>query len=146
MEMEAEAFLMDSEEEELEDYLKDVMKYLSMLPDKCDVSQPGLFPTAMDEEARDIKKMTVAAQILKCAGELQTWAMDIIDKLVEKNPTLAGLQAIMAPAAQTVSNPSNVPAIASSAYANPPQTIDLNPIINLNTSKMHSMPKVIIIA
>ena len=129
MEMKAEAFLMDGEEEELEDDLKDVMKYLNMLPDKCDVPQPGLFLTAMDEEARDIKKMTVAAQMLKCVGELQTLAMDIIDKLLEKNPTLTGLQAIIAPAAQTVSNPSNVPAIASSACVNPPQPIDLNSII-----------------
>ena len=70
MEMEAEAFLMNGEEEELEDGLKDVMKYLNMLPEKCEVSQAGLFPTAMDEEAWDIKKMTVAAQMLKHAGEL----------------------------------------------------------------------------
>ena len=55
--------------------------------------------------------------------------MDIIDKLVEKNPTLTGLQAIIAPVALTVSNQSNIPAIASSACANPPKTIDLNPII-----------------
>ena len=62
-------------------------------------------------------------------GELQTQAMGIIDKLVEKNPTLAGLQAIIAPATQTVSNLSNVPTLVSGACGNPPQTIDLNPII-----------------
>ena len=56
-------------------------------------------------------------------------AMGIIDKLVEKNPTLAGLQAIIAPAAQTVSNLSNVPTLVSGACGNLPQTIDLNPII-----------------
>ena len=126
--MEAEAFLMDGEEE-LEDDLIDVMKYLNMLPEKCEVPQAGLFPTATDEVARDIKKMTVAAKMLKHVGELQTRAMDITDKLVKKNPTLAGLQAMIAPAALTVLNPSNVPAIASSTCANPPQTIDLNPII-----------------
>ena len=62
-------------------------------------------------------------------GELQTQAMGIIDKLVEKNPTLASLQAIIAPAAQTVSNLSNVPTLVSGACGNPPQTIDLNPKI-----------------
>ena len=71
--------------------------------------------------------MTVVAQMLKCAGELQTQAMGIMDKLVEKNPTLAGLQAIIAPAAQTVSNVSNVPTLVSGACCNPPQTIDLIP-------------------
>ena len=48
--------------------------------------------------------MTVAAQMFKRVGELQTQAMGIIDKLVGKNPTLTGLQAIIAPAAKTVSN------------------------------------------
>ena len=62
-------------------------------------------------------------------GELQTQAMGIIDKLVEKNPTLAGLQAIITTTAQTVSNPSDVPTLVSGACGNPPQTIDLNPII-----------------
>ena len=70
--------------------------------------------------------MTVAAQMLKCADELQTQAMGIIDKLVGKNPTLAGLQA---PTAQTVSNLSDVPTLVSGACGDPPQTIDLNPII-----------------
>ena len=129
MQLEADAFMMDCEEEELEEDLKDVMKDLNMLLDKYDVPQPDLFPTVTDDEARDIKKMTVAAQMLKCVGELQTQAMGIIDKLVEKNPTLAGLQAIIAPAAQTVSNVSNVPTLVSGACHNPPQTIDLNPII-----------------
>ena len=53
--------------------------------------------------------MTVAAQMLKHTGELQTRAMGIINELVEKNPTLAGLQAIIAPAAQTVPNLSTPP-------------------------------------
>ena len=48
-----------------------------MLPDKCEVLQPDLLLTVMDDEARDIKKMTVAAQMLKCVGELQTQAMCI---------------------------------------------------------------------
>ena len=129
MQLETDAFMMDGEEEELEEDLKDVMKDLNILPDKYEVPQPDLFPTVTDDEARDIKKMTVAAQMLKCAGELQTQAMGIIDKLVEKNPTLAGLQAIIAPAAQTVSNVSNVPTLVSGTCRNPPQTIDLDPII-----------------
>ena len=73
--------------------------------------------------------MTVAAQMLKCAGELQTWAMGIINELVEKNPTLAGHQAIIAPADQTVPNLSTLPTLISCVRSNPPQTIDLNPII-----------------
>ena len=129
MQLEADAFMMDGEEEELEEDRKDVMKDLNMLPDKCEVPQPDLFLTVTNDKARDIKKMTVAAQMLKHAGELQTQAMGIIDKLVEKNPTLAGLQAMIAPAAQTVSNLSNVPTLVSGACGNPPQTIDLNPII-----------------
>ena len=127
--MEEYAFMTDGEEEQLEEDLKDVMKDLNMLPDKCEVPQPDLLPTVTSDEARDIKKMTVAAQMLKRAGELQAKAMGIIDRLVEKNPNLAGLQAIIAPAAQTISNQSHVPAIASSACANLPQTIDLNPIM-----------------
>ena len=123
MQLEADAFMTDGEEEELEEDLKDVMKDLS------EVLQPDLLLTVTDDKARDIKKMTVAAQMLKRAGELQTQAMGIIDKLVEKNPTLTGLQAIIAPAAQTVSNISNVPTLLSGACSNPPQTIDLNPII-----------------
>ena len=129
MQLEADAFMMDGEEEELEEDLKDVMKDLNMLPDKCEVPQPDLLLTVTDDEARDIKKMTVAAQMLKHADELQTHAMGIIDKLVEKNPTLAGLQALIAPAAQTVSNLSDVPTLVSDACGSPPQTIDLNPII-----------------
>ena len=129
MQLEADAFMTDGEEEELEEDLKDVMKDLNMLPDKCEVPKPDLFLTVTDDEARDIKKMTVAAQMLKCVGELQTQDMGIIDKLVGKNPTLTGLQAIIAPAAQTVSNLSNVPTPVSGACGNPPQTIDLNPII-----------------
>ena len=127
--MEEDAFMTDGEEEELEEDLKDVMKDLNMLPDKCEVPQPDLLLTVTGDKARDIKKMTVAAQMLKCAGELQAKAMGIVDRLVEKNPNLTGLQAIIVPAAQTISNQSHVPAIASSACANPPQTIDLNPII-----------------
>ena len=65
MQLEADAFMMDGEEEELEEDLKDVMKDLNMLPDKCEVPQPDLFPTVTDDEARDIKKMTVAAQMSK---------------------------------------------------------------------------------
>ena len=84
MQLVADAFMMDGEEEELEEDLKDVMKDLSMLPDKCEVPQPDLLLTVTDDEARDIKKMTVAAQMLKCVGELQTQAMGIIDKLVGK--------------------------------------------------------------
>ena len=122
MQLEADAFMMDGEEEELEEDLKDVMKDLNMLPDKCEVPQPDLFPTVTDNEARDIKKMTVAAQRLKHVGELQTQAMGIIDKLVEKNPTLTDLQAIIAPAAQTVSTLSNVPTLVSGACRNPPQS------------------------
>ena len=94
--LEADAFMTDGEEEELEEDLKDVMKDLNMLPDKCDVPQPDLLPTVTYDEARDIKKMTVAAQMLKHVGELQTQAMGIINELVEKNPTLTGLQAIIA--------------------------------------------------
>ena len=129
MQLQADAFMMDGEEEELEEDLKDVMKDLIMLPNKCEVPQLDLLLTVTDDKARDIKKMTVAAQMLKRVGELQTQAMGIIDKLVGKNPTLAGLQAIIAPAAQTVSNLSNVPTFVSGACGNPPQTIDLNPII-----------------
>ena len=70
MQLEADAFKTDGEEEELEEDLKDVMKDLNMLPDKCEVLQPDLLLTVMDDEARDIKKMTVAAQMLKCVGEL----------------------------------------------------------------------------
>ena len=84
MQMEEDAFIMDGEEEELEEDLKDVMKHLNMLPDKCDVPQPDLLTTVTSDETRDIKKMTVAAQMLKCAGELQTKAVGIIDKLVKK--------------------------------------------------------------
>ena len=40
MQLEADAFMMDGEEEELEEDLKDVMKDLNMLPDKCEVPQP----------------------------------------------------------------------------------------------------------
>ena len=109
MQLEADAFMMDGEEEDLEEDLKDVMKDLNMLPDKCEVPQPELL------------------KLLKHVGELQTRAMGIIDKLVEKNPTLAGLQAIIAPAAQTVSNLSTPPTLASGVSGNPPQTIDLNP-------------------
>ena len=127
--MEEDAFMMNGEEEELEEDLKDVMKHLSMLPDKCDVPQPDLLPTVTSDEARDMKKMTVTAQMLKHVGELQTKAMCIIDKLVEKNPNLPGLHAIIAPAAQTVSNQSNVQAVGSGACVNPPQIIDLNPMI-----------------
>ena len=76
--------MMDGEEEELEKDLKDVMKHLNMLLDRCEVPQPDLLPTVTSDEARDIKKMTVATQMLKHAGELQTKAMGIIDKLVEK--------------------------------------------------------------
>ena len=104
MQLEADAFMMDGEEEELEEDLKDVMKDLNMLPDKCEVPQPDLLPTVTDDEARDIKKMTVAAQMLKHVGELQTWAMGVINELAEENPTLAGLQVIIAPATQTVPN------------------------------------------
>ena len=129
MQLEADAFMTDGEEEELEEALKDVMKDLNMLPDKCEVPQPDLLPTVTDDEARDIKKITVAAQMLKHAGELQTQAMGIINELVEKNPTLAGLQAIIAPAAQTVPNLSIPPTLLSGVSGNPPQTIDLNPII-----------------
>ena len=91
MQLEADAFMMDGEEEELEEDMKDVMNNLNILPDKYDVTLPDLFPTVTDDKARDIKKITVAAQKLKCVGELQTQAMGIIDKLVEKNPTLTGL-------------------------------------------------------
>ena len=56
MQLEADAFMMDGEEEELEEDLKDVMKDLNMLPDKCEVPQPDLFLTVIDDEARDIKK------------------------------------------------------------------------------------------
>ena len=129
MQLEADAFMMDGEEEELEEDLKDVMKDLNMLPDKCEVPQPDLLPTVTNDEARDIKKMTVAAQMLKCAGELQTQAMGIINELVEKNPTLTDLQAIIAPAAQTVPNLSTPPTLVSGVSYNPPQTIDLNSII-----------------
>ena len=75
------------------------MKDLNMLPDKCEVPQSDLLLTVTGDEARDIKKMTVAAQMLKHAGELKAKAMGIIDRLVEKNPNLPGLQAIIAPAA-----------------------------------------------
>ena len=61
MQLEADVFMMGGEEEELEEDLKDVMKDLNMLPDKCEVPQPELLLTIIDEEARDIKKMTVAA-------------------------------------------------------------------------------------
>ena len=40
-------------------------KDLNMFPDKCEVPQLDLFLTVKDDEARDIKKMTVAAQMLK---------------------------------------------------------------------------------
>ena len=113
--MKKDAFMTDGEEEDL----KDVMKDLNMLPDKCEVPQPDLLPTVTSDEARDIKKMTVAAQMLKHAGQLQAKAMGIIDRLVEKNPNLTGLQAIIAPVAQTISNQSHVPAIASGACVNP---------------------------
>ena len=56
MQLEADAFMTDGEEEELEEDLKDVMKDLNMLPDKCEVPQPDLFLTVTDDEARDIKK------------------------------------------------------------------------------------------
>ena len=85
MQMEEDAFMMDGEEEELEEDLKDVMKHLNMLPDKCDVPQPDLLPTVTSDEARHIKKMTFTAQMLKHVGELQTKAMCIIDKLVKKS-------------------------------------------------------------
>ena len=52
MQLEADAFMMDGEEEELKEDLKDVMKDLNMLPDKCGVLQPDLFPTVTDDEAR----------------------------------------------------------------------------------------------
>ena len=84
MQMEEDAFMTDREEEQLEEDLKDVMKDLNMLPDKCEVPQPDLLLTVTSDKARDIKKMTVAAQMLKCAGELQAKAMGIIDSLVEK--------------------------------------------------------------
>ena len=84
MQLKTDAFMTDGEEEELEEDLKDVMKDLNMLPDKCEVPQPDLLPAVTDDEVRDIKKMTVAAQMLKLAGELQTWAMVIINELVEK--------------------------------------------------------------
>ena len=129
MQLEADAFMTDGEEEELEEDLKDVMKDINMLPYKCNVPQPDLLLTVTSDEARYIKKITVTAQMLKCAGELQTQAMGIIDILVEKNPTLAGLQAIIAPAAQTASNLSDVPTLVSGACGNPPKTIDLTPII-----------------
>ena len=125
MQLEADAFMTDGEEEDL----KDVMKDLNMLPDKCDIPQPDLLATVTNDEARDIKKVTVAAQMLKHGGELQTQAMGIINELVGKNPTLAGLQAIIAPAAQTVPNLSTPPTLVSCVSGNPPQTIDLNPII-----------------
>ena len=60
MQMKQDAFIMDGEEEDLEEDLKDVMKQLNILPDKCDVPQPDVLPTVTSEEARDIKKMTVA--------------------------------------------------------------------------------------
>ena len=60
MQLEADAFMMDGKEEELEEDLKDVMKDLNMLPDKCEVPKPDLLLTVTDDEARDIKKMTVA--------------------------------------------------------------------------------------
>ena len=129
MQLEADAFMMDGEEEELEEDLKDVMKDLNVLPDKCEVPQPDLLPTVTNDDIRDIKKMTVAAQMLKHVGELQTQAMGIINELVEKNPTLTGLQAIIAPAAQTVPNTSIPPTLVSGVSYNPPQTIDLNSII-----------------
>ena len=56
MQLEADAFMTDGEEEELQEDLKDVMKDLNMLPDKCDVPQPDLLPTVTNDEARDIKK------------------------------------------------------------------------------------------
>ena len=74
MQLEADAFMMDGEEEELKEDLKDVMKDLNMLPVKCEVPQPDLL-TVTNDGTRDIKKMTVAAQMLKHAGELQTQAM-----------------------------------------------------------------------
>ena len=129
MQLEVDAFMTNCEEEELQEDLKDVMKDLNMLQDKYEVPQPDLFPTVTNDEARDIKKMTVAAQMLKHVGELQTQAMGIINKLVEKNPILAGLQTIIVPAAQTLSNGRNVPTLLSDACCNPLQTIDLNPII-----------------
>ena len=82
--MEEDVFMMDGEEDKLEEDLKDVMKHLNMLPDKCDVPQPDLLPTVTGDEARGIKKMTVATQMLKHVSELQTKAMGIIDKLVKK--------------------------------------------------------------
>ena len=78
MQLQADAFMMDGEEEELEEHLKDVIKDLNMLPYKCEVPQPDLLPTGTDDKARDIKKMTVAAQMLKGVGELQTQAMGFI--------------------------------------------------------------------
>ena len=42
--------------------------------------------------------MTIAAQMLKRAGELQKRAMTMIENVVKDNPTMAGLQAIIAPA------------------------------------------------
>ena len=56
MQLETDAFMTNGEEEELEEDLKDVMKDLNMLPDKCDVPQSDLLPTVTNDEARDIKK------------------------------------------------------------------------------------------
>ena len=42
MQMEEDAFITDGEEEEMEEDLKDEMKDLNMLPDKCEVPKPDL--------------------------------------------------------------------------------------------------------
>ena len=77
--------------------------------------------------------------MLKQAGELQQKAMTIIENVVKHNLTMAGLQAIIAPAVgQVVSlqseNPLPVPSIQAGC-SNPLQIVDINPIIKLKYKK-----------
>ena len=71
--------------------------------------------------------------MLKRAGELQKKATTMIENVVEHNPTMAGLQAIIAQAVgQVVSLQSEIPSPGPSvpaACSNPPQIVDINPVI-----------------
>ena len=84
--MEADAFQTDGKEE-VEENLKDIMKDFNMLPKTSEVPQLTVFPVASDSEARDIKKMTIASQILKWVGELKQKAMTMIENVVKHNLT-----------------------------------------------------------
>ena len=139
--MEVDAFQTDGKEE-LEENLKDIMKDLNILPKTCEVPQLTVFPVASDSEARNIKKMTIATQMLKQAGELrkknQKKAMTMIENVVKDNPTMAGLQAIIAPAVrQAVSLQGKIQPGPSkpAACSNPPQILDINPIIKPSFKK-----------